>query len=277
MKKFTLNCKGKLLYVDEPIIMAIINITPDSFFDGNTYKNENEVLMQVERCLKEGATIIDIGGASSRPKATLLTVDEEWNRIEKNLTAIHTHFPEAILSIDTYHSKVAEIAIQNGVSIINDISGGTADENMFTIAAKYGCPIILMHHQGTMEIMHFSNSYNHLLTDIFDFFTRQIAVAQQFGIKDVLLDVGFGFSKTLEQNYHILKNLSFYSIINQPILVGLSRKSMLYKLLDIEPSEALNATSVANMIALQQGASILRVHDVKAAQQCIKIYQQLQQ
>ena len=276
MKKFTLNCGGKLLEIKQPIVMAIINITPDSFFDGNSYTTKDAVLKQVEKCLLEGATIIDIGGASSRPGATLLTADEEWNRLEAHINAIHTYFPNALLSVDTYHSKVADFAIQNGVSIINDISGGTEDANMFAVAAKHTCPIILMHHQGNMQTMHQNANYTEILTDIYDFFIQQIALAHSFGIKDVILDVGFGFSKNMEQNYHILKNLSFYSIINQPILVGLSMKSMLYKLLNISPKEALNATMVANTVALQQGASILRVHDVKAAQQCIKIYQQLQ-
>ena len=276
MKKFTLNCGGKLLEIKQPIVMAIINITPDSFFDGNSYTTKDAVLKQVEKCLLEDATIIDIGGASSRPGATLLTADEEWNRLEAHITAIHTYFPNALLSVDTYHSKVADFAIQNGVSIINDISGGTEDANMFAVAAKHTCPIILMHHQGNMQTMHQNANYSEILTDIYDFFIQQIALAHSFGIKDVILDVGFGFSKNIEQNYYILKNLSFYSIINQPILVGLSMKSMLYKLLNISPKEALNATMVANTVALQQGASILRVHDVKAAQQCIKIYQQLQ-
>jgi dihydropteroate synthase len=275
MQNFTLNCKGKLLSLDKPVVMAILNVTPDSFFDGGKYNHEKKILPQVERQLNEGAAVIDIGAVSTRPDATVVSVDEELKRVIEPVKLIHRHFPEAILSIDTFNSKVAEEAVQHGASIINDISSATEDKGIFEVAAKYACPYILMHRQGNIQTMHQTTIYDNLLTDIFDFFTNQIQAAINFGIKDVIIDVGFGFSKTMEQNYTLLKNLPFYKQLNKPILVGLSRKSMLYKFLNTTPEFALNATTAANMVALQNGASVLRVHDVKEAIECIQIHNQL--
>lgn len=275
MKNFTLNCKGYLLSVDSPIVMGILNLTEDSFFDGGKYTNEAAVLNRVEQMLNEGATIIDIGGMSTRPNALIISAEEELRRIEQPVSSIHRHFPEAILSIDTVRSSVAEEAVQQGVSIINDISGGTEDEQIFQIAAKYACPLILMHHQGILSNMHLQIDYNDFLKDIFDFFIAQTNKARAFGIKDVIIDAGFGFSKTMEQNYLLLKHLSVFQQLNKPILAGLSRKSMLYKLLNTTAENALNATTVANTIALQQGAAILRVHDVKEAMECVKIINEM--
>jgi dihydropteroate synthase len=275
MKYFTLNCKGKLLTMDAPIVMAILNTTPDSFFDGGKYNHEAAILHQVERQLKDGATIIDIGGMSTRPNAELISEEEELKRVIEPIKSIHQHFPEAILSIDTFRSKVAEEAVLHGVSIINDISGGTEDERIFEVAAKYTSALILMHKQGSIQTIHQKQKYENLLVDILDFFIAQTAKAKEFGIKDVIIDVGFGFSKTIEQNYSLLKNLRIFEQLEKPILVGLSRKSMLYKLLNTTAENALNATTIVNTIALQNGASVLRVHDVKEAMECVKIWKML--
>ena len=275
MKNFTLNCKGRLLAINEPIVMGILNLTSDSFFDGGKYTNEKAVLLHVEQMLKEGASIIDIGGMSTRPNAQIIKEEEELKRVIEPIGAIHRHFPEAILSIDTIRSRVAEEAILHGVSIVNDISGGTEDERIFEVAAKYTCPLILMHRQGNLKNMHKETSYEHLLTDILDYFIRQTNKAKEFGIKDVIIDVGFGFSKTIDQNYEVLKHLSIFKQLDKLILVGLSRKSMLYKLLNTTAENTLNATTIVNTIALQNGANILRVHDVKEAMECIKVYNQL--
>ncbi|MFN8294897.1 MAG: dihydropteroate synthase [Chitinophagales bacterium] len=275
MKNFTLNCKGKLLSIDVPVVMGILNLTSDSFFDGGKYTNEAAILNRVEQMLSDGATIIDIGGMSTRPNAEIITEEEELNRVVKSISTIHQYFPDVILSIDTFRSKVAEEAVLNGVSVINDISGGTEDEHIFEVAAKFSCPLILMHKQGSLHTMHSETAYNDIVTDILDYFVVQSGKAKNFGIKDVIIDVGFGFSKTMEQNYTLLKNLSVFRQLNKPILVGLSRKSMLCKLLNIKPEFALNATTAVNMSALQSGAAILRVHDVKEAMECVKIYHQI--
>ena len=261
--------------MDAPIVMAILNTTPDSFFDGGKYNHEAAILHQVERQLKDGATIIDIGGMSTRPNAELISEEEELKRVIEPIKSIHQHFPEAILSIDTFRSKVAEEAVLHGVSIINDISGGTEDERIFEVAAKYTSALILMHKQGSLQTMHQKQKYENLLVDILDFFIAQTAKAKEFGIKDVIIDVGFGFSKTMEQNYSLLKNLKIFEQLEKPILVGLSRKSMLYKLLNTTAENALNATTIVNTIALQNGASVLRVHDVKEAVECVKIWKML--
>ena len=275
IKNYTLNCKGKLLSFDSPIVMGILNVTPDSFFDGGKYKNEVAVLVQVDKMLHEGASMIDIGGFSTRPNAELISEEEELKRVLPIIESIHKHFPEAILSIDTFRSKIAEEVVLNGVSIINDISGGTEDERIFEVAAKYDCPLVLMHRQGNLKTMHKEKTYINLLTDIVDYFNQQIKRATDFGVKDVIIDVGFGFSKTQEQNYSLLKNLAVFKMLEKPMLVGVSRKSMLYKLLETSAENALNATTVANTIALQNGANILRVHDVKEALECVNIWKMM--
>ncbi len=275
MQQFSLNCKGNLLAFNSPIVMGILNLTPDSFFDGGKYKSNLDVLFKVDKMLYDGATIIDIGGFSTRPNAKNISEEEELNRVIPIVELIIKEFPNAILSIDTFRSNVAEQAINKGVSIINDISGGTEDDRIFEVAAKYNCPLILMHRQGNLQNMHQQTEYNNLLVDIVDYFTKQINKANSFGIKDVIIDVGFGFSKTLEQNYSLLKNLAVFKMLEKPILVGLSRKSMLCKLLEIDLENALNATTSVNTIALQNGAQILRVHDVKEAVECVKIWKML--
>lgn len=275
MKNFTLHCKGKLLHADKPLVMGILNLTTDSFYDGGKYFQEKAVLQRVEQMLQQGADIIDIGGMSTRPNAEIIDEGEELDRVIEPIRKIRAHFPEAILSIDTFRSRVADEAIRHGVSIVNDISGGTEDEAIFAVAAKYGCPYILMHRKGNMETMHKDTFYDDLLEDMLVYFTRQITKATEAGIQDVIIDVGFGFSKTIQQNYSILKHLSVFQQLDKPILAGLSRKSMLYKLLNTTPDHALNATSIVNTIALQNGAGILRVHDVKEAAECVKIYKQV--
>lgn len=269
---YTLNCKEKLLVLDSPIIMGILNTTTDSFFDGGSYKNDLDILMQVDKMLYDGARIIDIGGYSTRPNAVFISEEEELNRVLPIIQTIHQQFPTAILSIDTFRSNVAEVAINAGVSIVNDISGGTEDERMFEVVAKYNCPFIIMHRQGNLQTMHQQTTYRNMLADIVDYFNQQIQKVNHFGIKDVIIDVGFGFSKTIEQNYFLLQNLDVFKMLDKSMLVGVSRKSMLYKLLETTPENALNATTAANMIALQNGAHILRVHDVKEAMECVKIW-----
>jgi dihydropteroate synthase len=275
MKIFTFNCRGKLLTISKPVVMGILNVTPDSFYDGGQYKDDRSILNQAEKMLKEGALMIDIGGQSTRPNAALVSEEEELKRVLPPLEKIHRNFPEAILSIDTFRSKVAEEAVQKGVSILNDISGGQEDEQIFKVAADNDCPLILMHRQGNFETMHQPGNYGGVVCDVFDYFTGRMKKAKEYGVKDIIIDPGFGFSKTLEQNYAVLKNLNALTLLNKAILAGLSRKSMLCKPLGIKPEDALNATTIANTIALQNGATILRVHDVKEAMECIKIYEQL--
>lgn len=253
--------------------MGILNVTPDSFFDGGNYVNATQLLLQVENMLKAGATIIDIGGVSTRPGAAIVSVDEELSRVIPAISLIVRNFPEATISIDTFRSHVAKEAVENGVTIVNDISGGAADEKMFEAVADLNCPIILMHLQGGIERMHQPPLYRDFLPDILDYFISRLQKAKEFGIKDVIVDVGFGFSKTREQNYYLMKHLKAFECLNKPVLIGVSRKSMLYKLIDTTPDNALNATTAAHLIALQNGASILRAHDVKEAMECIKIFE----
>ena len=258
-----------------PKVMAILNCTPDSFYDGGKFNDEKTVLIQVEKILNEGADIIDIGGMSSRPNAEIISEVEELNRVLPITRTIHKHFPNAVLSIDTFRSEVAKQTIEEGVSIINDISAGTEDERIFDIAAQFNCPIILMHRKGNAQTMQQQTNYENILVEMVDYFIDKVNLARQKNVKDIVLDVGFGFSKTLEQNYFLLNNLAIFKQLDLPILAGLSRKSMLYNLLNSTPENALNATTAVNMIALQNGARLLRVHDVKEAVECVKIYNQL--
>ncbi|MFN8281660.1 MAG: dihydropteroate synthase [Chitinophagales bacterium] len=275
MQNLTLNCRGKIMDLSQPKVMAILNVTPDSFFDGGKYTSDKTILAQAEKMLNEGADIIDIGGMSSRPNAEIISEEEELSRVLPVVKSIHQHFPNTILSIDTYHSNVAEKTIEYGVSIINDISAGTEDERIFDIAAAYSCPLILMHRKGNSKTMQQQTHYDDILVEIVDYFIEKVHTARQKNVKDVIIDVGFGFSKTLEQNYFLLNHLSVFKQFDLPVLAGLSRKSMLYNLLETTPEQALNATTAVNMIALQNGARLLRVHDVKAAKECVAIYNQL--
>ena len=271
----SINCKGQLIEFSTPKIMGILNVTPDSFYDGGKYTSEKNVLLRVEQMLKEGVDIIDLGAASTRPGADILTPQEEISRIRQALIPIVKQFPEAILSIDTYHSEVARFSIEHGAAIINDVSGGQMDSNMFSTIADLQIPYMLMHMKGTPASMQSLTDYNHLLDDIVYFFSEKITKLHALGVNDIIIDPGFGFAKDIDQNYELLKKLNALTVFDLPILVGLSRKSMLYKYLDIESKDALNATSITNFYALQNGANILRVHDVKEAKECIQLFEKL--
>ncbi len=271
----TLNCNGKLLSLAQPIVMGILNITPDSFFDGNKYTHLDDALRQTEKMLKEGATIIDIGGMSSRPGAELVRVEEELERVLPVIETINEHFPNTILSIDTVWADVAKYAIEAGAHIVNDISAGKMDEKMYAQVAKMQVPYILMHMQGKPQTMQKMPIYKNITADILDFFIEEIGKLRALGVKDIVIDPGFGFGKTVAQNYELLKNTHAFQILDVPLLVGISRKAMIYKYLDIEAKDALQGTTALNMIALQQGAKILRVHDVLPAMQTIQLWQAL--
>jgi len=274
-KIFSLNCGGMLLEIDKPKVMGILNLTPDSFYDGGRYTSEKAVLAQVEKMLSEGADMIDVGAVSTKPDAANISLEEESNRLIPALKAIKKEFPKSIISIDTFRSEIAKKTIDEGASIINDIYAGTYDERIFEVVANNNIPIALMHIQGTPETMQKNPVYTNVVTEIFDFFTQRIALAKKYGVKDILVDVGFGFGKTIEHNYQLLKNMDFFSLLGYPLLAGVSRKSMIYKLLETTPQEALNGTTAVHTIALQNGVNILRVHDVKAAKECIEITEML--
>lgn len=272
----TINCKGNLIDVSSPKVMGILNITPDSFYDGGKYKNESDILFQTEKMLLEGATFIDVGAYSSRPGAAHISENEELSRMIPVVDLLINHFPEIIISVDTFRSKIAKETIENGSAMINDISGGKMDEKMFQTIADLQVPYILMHMLGTPQNMQQNPVYEDVTKEIISFFAAQIYKLHQLKVNDIIIDVGFGFGKTMQHNYEILNNLSLFKILDAPILAGVSRKSMLYKPLEIKANEALNATTVANTIALLNGANILRVHDVKEAMEAIKIVNQLE-
>jgi dihydropteroate synthase len=269
----TINCNGKLIDVSSPKIMGILNHTPDSFFDGGKYKTEKEMLLRTEKMLLEGADFIDVGAYSSRPSAAFVTEEQEIERLVFVLEILAKHFPEIPISIDTFRSEVARISLENGAAIINDISAFSLDEKMLDVVAHYKVPYIMMHMRGTPQTMQQFVDYDNLTKDVFYYFSEKIALAKAKGVNDLIVDVGFGFSKTLEQNYELLNNLDFFQQFGLPLLVGVSRKSMIYKALDITPVEALNGTTVIHTIALQKGANILRVHDVKEAKETVKLLQ----
>lgn len=269
----TINCKGNILDLSSPKVMGILNITPDSFYDGGRYGNENEINAQVEKMLGEGATIIDIGAYSSRPGAALLGEDEEYERIVPIVRSLVHNFPEIILSIDTFRSKVAHGCLLHGAAIINDISAGNLDPKMFATVASHHAPYILMHMRGTPATMAKETDYQNLLTEMLYYFSERILLARQTGINDIIIDPGFGFAKTLEQNYEVLHKMELFHHLGLPLLTGLSRKSMIYKLLNTTPNEALNGTTALHMFALAKGTHLLRVHDVKEAMECISLYE----
>lgn len=254
--------------------MGIINITPDSFYDGGRHA-PNEVLSKAEKILSEGGSILDIGGYSSRPGADVVSEQEELNRVIPAVTAIHRQFPDAIISIDTFRSKVAKEGILAGASLINDISAGALDEQMFHTVRELQVPYIMMHMRGTPQTMSKLTNYDQITRDILFYFSQRIALAREIGINDLIADPGFGFAKTRQQNFELLNDLDLFKSLDIPVLVGLSRKSMIYKTLDISPDEALNGTTALNTVALMKGASILRVHDVKEAIECITMIRNL--
>ena len=271
----SINCKGTLINLNAPKVMGILNITPDSFFDGGKHSTKELILAQVNKMLKEGASFIDIGAYSSRPGAKHISEKEELTRLLPVLDLILKNFPETIISVDTFRSNVAKKAITEGASIINDISAGAMDNKMFNIVAKLQVPYIIMHMQGTPQNMQTNPNYKNVVTDVMFYFSKKLQQLRTEGVNDIIADVGFGFGKTIEHNYTLLNNLELFNNLEIPILSGISRKSMLYKPLDISPNEALNATTIANTIALQKGTNILRVHDVKEAIEAIKILELL--
>ena len=266
-----LNIKGSVLDLSIPKIMGVLNVTPDSFYDGGIYSSEKKILKQVEKMVLDGADIIDVGGYSSKPGATPITVEEEEKRVIPIIKLIYKTFKERIISVDTFRSEISEKSINAGASIINDISGGDLDNNIYKIAGKYKTPYIIMHMRGNPSNMQNNPVYKNINYEIIKDLSKKIELAQSNGVGDIIIDPGFGFGKTIEHNYQILNNLKLYKILDKPILVGISRKSMIYKLLKTEPSKALNGTTVLNTIALINGANILRVHDVKEAKEVIKL------
>jgi dihydropteroate synthase len=268
----TLNIRGRLVSLEVPRIMGILNVTPDSFFDGGRHQSEKAVLEHVEKMTQEGATFIDVGGYSSRPGASDISVIEETGRVIPVISAIVRTFPEVIISIDTFRASVASAAVDAGASLVNDISGGSLDDTMFESVGKMGVPYILMHMRGNPQTMTQHTSYENLVKEIIDFFHQKLFLLQQHGVKDILIDPGFGFAKNREQNFELLNKLSLLTVLGKPVMAGLSRKSMIWKTLDITPEEALNGTTVLNTMALLRGASVLRVHDVKAASEVVRLF-----
>lgn len=270
---FTLNCRGRLLVLDRPAVMGIINITPDSFYAGSRMRNMDEVLRLADLMLSQGASILDIGGQSTRPGSEQVGADKELERITDPVAAIHKRFPEAILSVDTYYARVAREAVSAGASIVNDISGGQLDPDMLSTVASLQAPYVLMHMKGTAADMHMHTEYGDLTAEVLDYLATRLQGCYQAGIRDVIVDPGFGFSKTIAQNFEILRNLRMFQMLKAPVLLGLSRKSTVYKSLGVSPEEALNGTTVLNTIGLLNGAAILRVHDVKEAKEAITLVQ----
>ena len=268
----TLNVRGKLLSLEKPIVMGILNITPDSFYDGGKWNtNLSETTEQAGKMLEAGATIIDVGGYSSRPGAQHITEQEELDRVLPVITSISRAFPDAIISIDTFRSNIAKQAVEAGAGLVNDISGGEQDSKMFETVADLQVPYILMHMRGTPKNMQKMTQYKNLLKEMLVYFNEKVSILQKLGCKDVVIDPGFGFAKNLEQNYWLLSHLDNFKILNLPILVGVSRKSMIYKKLGVKPKDALNGTTALNTLALHKGAKILRVHDVTEAVEIIKL------
>ena len=269
---FTLNCKGKLLTIEQPLVMGIINATPDSFYKGDLPAGLEEIVVQVGKMTSEGASIIDIGGQSTRPGSERISASEEIQRVIPVIDSILTTYPQTIISIDTYHSEVALAAIKAGASIVNDISAGSLDPEMIHCVSSLKVPYICMHMKGSPEHMQITPTYDDLIKEVLDFFIDKIEQCKKAGIKDIIIDPGFGFGKTIQQNFILLKQLSVFKILDKPILAGLSRKSMVYKTLNVDVTAALNGSTVLHTIALQQGASILRVHDVKEAKEAVTLF-----
>ncbi|WP_129020918.1 dihydropteroate synthase [Edaphocola flava] len=273
----TLNCGGRLLTLDQPLVMGILNATPDSFFTKGKNNSVGGLLDQAAAMLQAGASILDIGGVSTRPKADPVSEQEELDRVVPVIEAIYKAFPEAVLSVDTYRATVAREAVAKGAAIVNDISGGTMDEAMFQTIGDLKVSYILTHIQGTPSNMQQHPEYDNVLTAVMDFFTERITTLEQYGVKDIVLDVGFGFGKTMKHNYTLLKHMEAFRILNKPVLMGVSRKSMIYRALDTDTEHALNGTSVLHAWGLSNGADILRVHDVREAAEVVKLYHHLQQ
>ena len=277
-KKTSLQLNGQLIMLDQPIVMGILNLTPDSFYDGGRYQSEKDVLRRVEEILSQGAMIIDIGAVSTRPGATEVSADAEIERLLPLVRAIRKHFPDAVLSIDSYRSEViTRITGETGDCIVNDISGGTMDDQMFETVANLGLPYILVHIQGTPQTMQQNPVYQDVIQDIFLNLSEKVNTLKLLGVNDIIIDPGFGFGKNVEHNFELLNRLDSFRLFELPLLVGLSRKAMIWKLLDITPQESLNGTTVLNTLALMGGADILRVHDVREAMESIWLVSKLKQ
>ena len=273
----TINCNGKLIDLSTPKVMGILNCTPDSFYDGGKYKSESQLLSQVEKMLSDGATFVDIGAYSSKPNAEFVAEEEELNRLLPVIELVLKSFPETIISVDTFRSKIAQSAIENGAAIINDISAGNLDEKMLETVAKLQVPYIMMHMKGTPQTMQTLTQYNNICKEMLFYFSERVGKARSFGINDIIIDPGFGFAKTLEQNYEVMQKLELFQMSELPLLVGISRKSMIYKTLETTAENSLNGTTFLNAISLQKGANILRVHDVKEAVESVKLFNKLNQ
>jgi dihydropteroate synthase len=269
---FTLNCNGRLLIVDKPIVMGIINVTEDSFYKGSRFKDPDSVLGQAEKMVAEGATILDIGGQSTRPGSSMLSAEDELQRVIKPITLIKKRFPDTFISIDTFYAEVARQAVDAGASLVNDISAGSIDPDMIKTVSLLRVPYVLMHMQGIPKTMQHQPYYDDITREVLDFFIMKIKELQNAGITDIIIDPGFGFGKTPAHNFHLMQHLAVFNMLQLPLLAGISRKSTIYKTLDISAEEALNGTTVLNTICLLNGASILRVHDVKEATECIKLF-----
>ena len=271
----SINCNGKLVDLNTPKVMGVLNITPDSFYDGGRYKDAKSILNQTEKLISEGATFLDIGAYSSRPGADFISENEELKRIVPVVELIQKNNPDVLISIDSFRAKVIRECVSAGAVISNDISAGKLDPDMIKTVGELGVPYIMMHMRGTPQTMKNHTTYQHLINEIYAYFSKQIELARQHNITDIIIDPGFGFAKTLAQNYELLKQMEFFKNLNCPILTGVSRKSMIYKVLGCTANEALNGTTALNMVALMNGACILRVHDVKEAVECIKLFNQL--
>ena len=268
---FTLNCKGRLLVVDKPLVMGIINVTPDSFYSGSRHSAIDSVLRTAEQMLTDGADILDLGGQSTRPGSSKLSNDEELSRVLPCIEKLYSQFPEAFISIDTYYANVAKLSVEAGASIVNDVSAGSLDDNMIPTVASLKVPYVLMHMQGTPQSMQEQPHYNDVTADVLDFMIKKIDALSKLGIHDIIIDPGFGFGKTIQHNFQLLRHLQAFRMLNRPILLGISRKSTVYKTLGITAEEALNGSTVLHTIGLLNGASILRVHDVKEARQAVQL------
>ncbi len=274
-KKKVLNVRGKIWVIQSPVVMGILNLTPDSFYDGGNYNSAAKVMEQAARLYQDGAFILDLGAYSSRPGAPEVSKGEEWNRLKGLIQAIKKQFPDRLLSVDTFRSEIAARSLDEGADIINDISGGFLDNNIWKVTGEHKAPYIAMHMRGTPATMQQLTQYDNLPIDVLDYFIEVTKQARKAGLSDLILDPGFGFAKTMEQNYELLDHLDVLKPLQSPILVGLSRKSMIYKSLGTGPSEALNGTTALHMAALLKGADILRVHDVKEALESITLYHKI--
>lgn len=267
----TINCKGILIDLAIPKVMGILNVTPNSFFDGGKYKNESEILVQVEKMLVDGATFIDIGAYSSKPNAEFVSTQDEISRIVPVVELVSKHFPNTLISIDTFRSEVAKATIESGAALINDISAGHLDIEMLAVIAKYQVPYIMMHMRGNPQTMQKLTNYEDIVKEMLFYFSERVAIARSLGINDLIIDPGFGFAKTIVQNFEVFNKIELFQELELPVLIGVSRKSMIYKTLNTSAQDALNGTTVMNTLALAKGANILRVHDVKEAMECITL------